>query len=668
MNFLYSKFGKGNRVHVEIHTIKLQQSNKSTMGSKTKGTIQNLNSNFNEAHDLGGEKHETTDMEGKNSNNCFRKDDSETKVILLPGQSEKPVSVECGLKPEVVSRLDEDEFWTDEEEEVDHKERVAAKKSNLVGKVVVTAQQAFIKMYVSMKTWTGGYLVSGLCLLGYLLYFILAMLYEQLNGEASIRLFACTLIMIFIYSRHHVWKGLCRVVRALYGSDQLSPAHREILKCIRFFVRWGLYGLMLGTIVWTLISEGMKNPTNMRALPGLVLFCLLCLLMSSNPAKINWHTIFWGVGLQFLFALIIIKFSAGKDVILWVQSRFDEFFANSHDASVMMFGKTYKDHYMVFGGLPLILVSNATLTMLYYVGAMVLITKCIGNVLAFILDTSPVESMGVAASMFLEGVTAILCLRPYLAKMSKSQLFLVITSAFASMGGAYLALLSSMGVPLIFLIPAMVVSAPATFAVCKLIVPETKVKKGGVMSSEVDIGFEEKGKYSGLMDAAQTGALSMIPVITNIIVTVIIFVTYISWLNHTLGWLGERVGVQGFSIERLSAYIFYPIALAMGIEPNDCFRVGMLLGYRVAVSNILSFIKVRAAVRFILTNMLSPQVRSEAVVTYSLCGFSSGMFVMIMMGIMATLLPRRKAWIVRMSLPALIAGNIANCMTGCFAG
>ncbi|GFS11740.1 solute carrier family 28 member 3-like [Elysia marginata] len=302
------------------------------------------------------------------------------------------------------------------------------------------------------------------------------------------------------------------------------------------------------------------------------------------------------------------------------------------------------------------------------------------------MDTSPVESMSVAAGMFLEGVTAILCLRPYLPKMSKSQLFLVISSAFASLGGAYLAILSSMGVPLTFLIPAMVVSAPATFAVCKLIVPETKIKRGGAM------------KYKGPLEAAQTGAISMVPLITNIIVVVFVFITYIAWMNHTLQWFGERVGVDGFTIEKLSAYIFYPMALAMGIEPNDCFRSGMLLGYRLVVNNLVAFLKLAEMHHnrdmyqeyMHATNWTGPvlnsdtdiilqawnktlrsgfiSVRSEAVVTYSLCGFSSGMTVMIMMGIMATLLPRRTSWIMRMSLPALIAGNIANCMTGCFAG
>ncbi|GFS22262.1 sodium/nucleoside cotransporter, partial [Elysia marginata] len=200
------------------------------------------------------------------------------------------VTVEYGHVPENLARLDEDEFWTDEEEEVDEEARLEEKKSNLVGKVVVTIQQLIVQFYVWLKIRTGGYLITALCLISYTVYFVLAMRFEK-----------------------------------------------------------ALYGLVLGTTVWTVISQGMKDVTNLRPVPGLFLFCLMCLLISTNPAKINWHTIFWGVGLQFLFALIILKFDFGKDAILWVQSRLDEFFKNSEEASVMLFGETYRDHYMVFG-------------------------------------------------------------------------------------------------------------------------------------------------------------------------------------------------------------------------------------------------------------------------------------------------------------------------------
>ncbi|GFN79490.1 solute carrier family 28 member 3-like [Plakobranchus ocellatus] len=626
--------------------------------------------------------------------------DSDARMNLLHADQdrdgEKKVTIEYGKfgkTPEELAKLEEDEYWTDEDEEED----VEAKKSTLVGQVIVTGQQTLLRSFVWLKLRTGGYLVTALCLIAYIVYFTWAMIHE-FGSEASRRLLIGTVLGVIIYTRHYISKGARFVARKVYGQDYLSSSHAERLECIRFFLRWAMYGLMLGVIAWTLIHQGMKDVTNLRPVPGLFAFLLFCLLFSSNPSKINWHTIFWGVGLQFLTALFILKFDFGKNAVLWVQNRLDEFFANSDGGSKIMFGDSYKDHYIIFGALPLVLVSNATLTILYYTGAMILIIKTIGSFLSFVLDTSPVESMGVAASIFLEGVTAILSLRPYLRKMSKSQLFLMTTSAFSSLGGAYLAILSSMGVSLTYLIPAMVISAPATFAVCKLIVPETKVKQGKDTSGEVDVGADERNKYIGIMDAAQTGAMSMVSLVVNIVVVAFVFFFYIEWLNHTLQWFGERVGLGGVNVELLSAYAFYPAALAMGIEPRDCYRVAMLLGYRFSVTNIVAFFKLTdmsmnrnrfmeymqatngtGAVSYTVDDITLigwnetlkngfMSIRSEAVVTYALSGFSSFLTVMITMGVMITLVPRRKAWINRISLTALIAGNIANCMTGCFAG
>ncbi|XP_059174865.1 solute carrier family 28 member 3-like [Physella acuta] len=353
------------------------------------------------------------------------------------------------------------------------------------------------------------------------------------------------------------------------------------------------------------------------------------------------------------------------------------------------------DHYFIFGALPIIFLTNATLTMLYYVGAMQFLIKCIGSFLRFVLKTSPVESYSVAAGIFLEGYVSILSLRPYLDRVSKSELFLIISSVFASLGGTYLAILSSLGVSLEFLIPAMVVSAPATFAVCKLMVPETR--NMAETDKELEIGDEEKKKYTNIFDAAQTGATAMLAVIGNMLTVSFAFFSYIEWINNTLEWFGDRVGITKLSIELISSYLLYPVALAMGIEPEDCRNVAMLLGFRIGINNIIAFfrltdLKINKAKydNYMLSTNWTGTItrnrdevildmwnvtlkhgfiskRSEAIITYCLCGFSSCFTVAIIIGIMYTLLPQRKVWISKIALSALIAGNIANCMTGCFA-
>ncbi|CAL1530898.1 unnamed protein product [Lymnaea stagnalis] len=598
--------------------------------------------------------------------------------------------------------LTEEDDWTDSDEEMD----LEARKTNWIGRIVINIQQAIKSASGWLRKVTRGYLLTSIVLIGYFAYFIAAMSYE-LGQESSLRLLVCTILGVIIATRHQVSRAAAWLFQKVYGAKSFSDQLKSRLATVRFFIRWLLYGALTAVIVYVLIDQGRKNPTNLRSLPGLFIFLLICLLFSTHPSKVNWHTIYWSVGLQFLTALITLKWAFGREMIIWIQTRLDEFLANAKEGSKLLFGETYNDHYFVFGALPIIFVTNATLTMLYYLGAMQFLIRIIGTVLHYILETSAVESMSVAAGIFLEGISAILSLRPYLPTVSKSQLFLIITSVFASLGGAYLAILSTLGVSLEYLIPAMVVSAPATFAVCKLMVPETKKVKPA--HEELQLADEEQTKYANLLDAGQTGATSMLSLAGNIATVAFAFFSYISWINKTLEWFGDRVGVDHLSIELISSYLFYPLALAMGIEPEDCRNVAMLLGYRMGVNNIIAFFKLTElkinkakfdnymlvtngtgpvtlnrdtmvleywnmtlkhgyiSVMIYFSNAPPVQDRSEAIITYCLCGFSSFLSVAITIGIMYTLIPKRRRWIAKMAVPALIAGNVANCMTGCFA-
>jgi pyrimidine nucleoside transport protein len=623
--------------------------------------------------------------------------DHEVSKAFLASPEKVPEKTHDVLIPNdhVTSYLPEpeaDDDWFDSDDDVD----LEKKKSNLVAKCVITLQES-VKWSIFMLTKiTKGYLVSVVLLIGFSVYFILAMNYE-FGSESSIRLLVCTILGVVIATRSYVYLAYRWTFKKVYGAEHLSALHQKRVALVRFVIRWVLYAVLAAVTIWVLVDQGKKDLINLRSLPGLLLFLIFCTLLSTHPGKINWHTIYWSFELQFLAALFVLKWKFGKEVILWIQERLDEFFANSEEGAKLMFGETYKDHYMVFGALPIVFITNATLTILYYLGAMQFIIGVIGNFLSFVLDTSPVESMSVAAGIFLEGIAAILTLRPFLPVMTKSQLFLVITSVFASLGGAYLAILSSLGVSLEYLIPAMLVSAPATFAVCKLIVPETHNKQGNSVMDNLHLADDERNKYANILDAAQTGASSMLALVGNIITVAFAFFSYISWINKTLNWFGDRVGIDNLSIELISSYLLYPVALMMGIEPDDCRNVAMLLGYRIGVNNIIAFFKLtdlkinkaKFEHYMMVTNGTGPVYhsrddvilglwnetlkngfiteRSEAIVTYCLCGFSSFLTVAITIGIMFTLVPNRKVWIAKVSMACLIAGNVANCMTGCFA-
>ncbi|XP_059157850.1 sodium/nucleoside cotransporter 1-like [Physella acuta] len=641
------------------------------------------------------------DVEEKDENRLLQKSEIDNLKVLnnTEGYNEKRTLLEVfdekrqETHPQVVIEVDKGatnpgsdvDDWSDEDDEDDD-------RAGCVSRTVVNSRRHVAKAMGYLLAKTSGYLTSIVLLLGYLAYFIAAMCY-RFGDEGSHRLLVCTILGVIIISRHHIYRGSHRLFIYIYRSKELSPRHQHFVKTFRFFLRWALYGGVTGLMAWIIIDQAIKDPSNLRSVPGMVIILLICFLMSTKPSKVNYHTIIWSLGLQFILALFVLKWQFGKDCVMWVQTRFEEFFGNSAAGSAMLFGPGYNEHYFVFGALPLLFFTNGIMTLLYYCGAMQFVVNSMGSFLNFILDTTPVESMAVAAGTFMEGITALTAFRPYLGGLTKSQLFLVITSCFSSLGSAYLAILAKMGISIDLIIGAMLLSAPATFTVCKLIMPETSRRKGNQVS---DVG-NEKSKYTNVLDAFQAGAVEMMAVVGNLIVSIFAFVSLISWINTTFTWFGERVGIENLSIEMIASYVLYPIPLAMGVEINDCRRVAMLYGYRLGSSNIISFLKLgemrRNKGRFfeymkqtggngtvtyigddIILNQWNETLpfgflseRSEAIITYALSGFSSLLSVAMLLGFMAAFIPKRRKWLSEIAFVALVAGNLTNCLTGCFA-
>uniref|UniRef100_A0A0B7BBS2 Concentrative nucleoside transporter C-terminal domain-containing protein n=1 Tax=Arion vulgaris TaxID=1028688 RepID=A0A0B7BBS2_9EUPU len=591
----------------------------------------------------------------------------------------------------------DDTNGVDDDDDDDAVEVDKVRLGNIVSKVIIQSRRLCSVGLGYVVERTNGYLTRIVLLIGYIVYLVASLIY-RFDDEGSHRLLGFTLLGAVIMTRRTTISACRWIFRKVTGIEKPSPRLQGRLETVRYFTRWLMYGGVTGVMAWILIDKAITEPRNLSSVPGLIIIVLVCLMFSTKPDKINYHTVYWGLGLQFIFSLLVLKWEFGKNAIVWLQSRLDEFFENSVVGSKFLFGDDFADHYIMFGALPLLFFTNGVLTLLYYLGAMQLLIKVIGNFLTFVLETSGIESMAVAAGIFMEGVTSLTAFRPYLVTLSKSQMFLVITSCFSSIGGAYLAVLSKMGVSVEFIIGAMLVSAPATFTVCKLMVPETKdLTKGGRDEAVSKIGDEEKGKYSNGLDAMQTGALNMLSVVGNIAVSAFTLICFIEWINQTLIWFGDRIGENGLSMEFIASYILFPISVAMGVELQDCRRVAMLNGYRVASSNIVAFFKLTEMrenrmifedymlktngtgnVTYVNDDIILNDwsktlhlgfisLRSEAITTYFLCGFSSFLSVAIHLGMMSAYVPNRKKWLTKMAPAAFVAGNLANIMTGCFA-
>lgn len=583
--------------------------------------------------------------------------------------------------------LDLDDFENREE---------AWSDASFLGKAVLAVQFAVIAAYKFFKKVTNGYFLKMVFLVAFAAYFIAAMVHE-FGDEGSHRLLGFTLLGIFICAYPYLKKAFLWVVRKCYGSSSLSLRHSEIWKKMKTVIRWSMYVVMTGIMIYTLVDEGRKKPKNMRSLPGIFIFILIALLCSTRPSRVPWHTIFWSIALQFVCAVFVLKWSFGRDSFMWIQDRFKDFFSNAEEGSKLVFGDKYTDHLMVFGALPLLLFINAAFTVLYYVGAMQLVIKVIGRVLRFFLGVTNVEATMVSATIFMEGVATVMLMRPIVPNMTKSQLFLLIVACMSSLGGGFVAILSAFGISLEYLVPAMLISAPATFAISKVMVPEGKDLEEETEEETDHLLDEERTKYLNVFDAAQSGALVMVPALVTVIVVVYTFFSWVSWVNNTLGWLGDRVGIDGLSIELITSYALYPLALAMGVDPEDCRRVAMLMGYRLGVYNVVAFLKLTEMkinrfqyMKYMVATNFTGTItehrdditldmwkvtlnngfiseRSEAIITYCLCGFSSFLSAALLGGVLFTLVPKRKKWINGAVLPAILAGHLANCMTGCFA-
>lgn len=569
-------------------------------------------------------------------------------------------------------------------------------EANIIEKGVLALQFAVITGCQHLRKITKGHFLKIVFLVGFTAYFIAAMIHK-FGDEGSHRLLACTVlgasIIVFPYLKRFVlW-----IIRKCYGSNRLSTKHAVTWKKAKTVMKWVMYFIMSGIMIFTVIQEGRDKPKNLRSLPGIFIFILIAFLCSTKPSRVSWHTIFWSIALQFLCAVFVLKWNFGKNAFLWVQDRFMQYFDNSKAGSVMLFGENYMDHPTIFGAMPLLLFINATFAVLYYLGVMPFVVKAIGTILKIFLGVKQIEATIVSVTIFLEGVATIMLMRPFVEKMTKSQLFLLLTACMASIGGAVVGFLSAFGLSLEYLVPAMLISAPATFAIAKIMVPDYGDSENEDKNETDRLVEEEYTKYTNTLDAAQTGAMVMVPVLVSASVVIYTFMCWVSWINHTLEWFGDRVGIEGLSIELISSYLLYPVSLAMGVEPEDCRRVAILMGYRLSAYNVIAYLKLvemkynkfqylnyMTSTNFTgtitrhrdditldmwnvtLTNGFISD-RSEAIVTYCLAGFSSLMGAGLCGGVLITIIPKRKKWVSLYAPLALLGAHLANCMTGCFA-
>ena len=403
---------------------------------------------------------------------------------------------------------------------------------------------------------------------------------------------------------------------------------------------------------------------------GLVTMLGLAYAFSTNRHAIRLKTVAWGLGLQFVFAVFVLRIDAGRQAFQKAGDVVNRLLSYAFAGSQFVFGELGKQgshlgFYFAFQVLPTIIFIAAFFAVLYHYGIMQFIIKIAAWVMTRVMGASGAESLNVAASIFMGQTEAPLTIRPFLPDLTRSELMTVMTSGMAHVSGGIMAAYIAFGIEPKHLLSAVIMTAPGTLLMAKMFVPETEKPRtaGRVVMSEDEERIE---KEENLLGAVARGTTDGLHLALNIAAMLISFLALIALINGIMGgihnWLGGH-GIFWFpeSLEKIFGVLFAPVAWVIGIPWHDCPIVGNLLGTRMVLNELVAF------------SMLGPQramldPRSFTIATFALCGFANLSSIGIQIGGIGALAPNKKGELARLGIRAMLAGTMANLMSASIAG
>src|ERR1035437_806262 len=397
---------------------------------------------------------------------------------------------------------------------------------------------------------------------------------------------------------------------------------------------------------------------------GLTVILGVAWLCSNKKSAIKLRLIAWGLGLQFCFALLVLKTDFGK-VFQAIGTGVNAMLNYSEAGTSFLFGPQLGTKGGPFGVifafqvLPIIIFIASFFAILYYVGIMQWLVRAMAIAMQKIMGVSGAESLDVAASIFMGQTEAPLTIKPFLAGLTESELFVIMTAGMAHVSGAVMAAYVKVaGVSIIHLLTAVIMTAPATIMLAKIFIPETGKP---VTAGRVDIEVEKTAV--NVIDAAAQGAGDGLHLALNVAGMLIAFLALIAMFNGILGWVHALpwMGWLPSSLQQIFGVILAPVAWVMGVPWRDASAIGNPLGTRLVTNKFVAFLSLGP-----MKGTLNP--RSFTIATYALCGFANFSSIAIQIGGIGALAPSRKSDLARLGLRAVAAGSMANFMSACIAG
>ncbi|MCC6925929.1 nucleoside transporter C-terminal domain-containing protein [Novosphingobium sp.] len=409
---------------------------------------------------------------------------------------------------------------------------------------------------------------------------------------------------------------------------------------------------------------------NLISLAGIALIALLGVALSSNRKAIRLRVVAAAFALQAVIAVLALKVPAGRMVLEGMSSGFLKLLSYSEAGTQGVFGPLAEAPFkysFAIGALPAIIFFAALVSILYYLGIMQLIIKWIGGGIRVITGVSRVESLGAAANIFVGQSESPLVIRPFLAGLTRSQLFLIMTVGFAGVAGTILAgYVSALGnddaarALLPYLITASFMSAPGGILMAKLMQPDNPEDLGKEPEVEGEIQFGEE-KPANIIMAAAEGAQTGVKLAVAVGAMVLAFVALMALLNGLIGGIGSLAGHPDLSFQQIVGWIFAPVMNLVGVPWSEAGQAGSLFGTKLVLNEFIAFGELKD-----LKATFSPI--ALAVTTIALCGFSNFSSIAIQMAVTGGLAPNQRPVIAKLGLKALAAGSLANLMSASLAG
>ena len=385
----------------------------------------------------------------------------------------------------------------------------------------------------------------------------------------------------------------------------------------------------------------------------------IAFLFSSGKKSINYRTILVGLAIQVAFGFIVLKWSAGRAGLKWFSEKVQNVIDYAGEGVSFLFGPLADSEgfgfVFAFQVLTIIIFFSALISVLYYLGIMQWFINMLGGGLSKLLGTSKAESVSAAANIFVGQTEAPLVIRPFLANMTKSELFAVMTGGLASVSGSVLAGYALLGVPLEYLLAASFMAAPGGLVMAKIMMPETE------KSAITDFEMKKDKDSVNVIDAAARGASDGLTLALNVGAMLLAFIALIALFNGMLGGIGGWFGFKGITLEGILGVLFSPLAFAIGVPWSEAVTAGSFIGQKLVLNEFVAYASFAPEIPTLMP-------KTVIIVSFALCGFANLSSLAILLGGLGQLAPSRRPDIARLGIRAVAAGLLASLLSAAIAG